>query len=142
MKVVINKCYGGFGLSKEAYIRYAEIKGTPVWIEEDHKFKSLGLFTVWTVPPEQRPESKEDSFYEMSMEERKAYNESYSSNTIHCRDIERNDPALVKAVEELGDKANGKHAKLDVIEIPDGIDFEVEEYDGKEWVSEKHRTWY
>jgi len=102
----------------------------------------LESYTAWTVPPEQRPESKEDSFYEMSMEERKAYNESYSSNTIHCRDIERNDPALVKAVEELGDKANGKHAKLDVIEIPDGIDFEVEEYDGKEWVSEKHRTWY
>jgi hypothetical protein len=142
MKVVINRCYGGFGLSKEAYIRYGEIKGTPVWIEEDTKYKALGIFTAWTVPPDQRPANREDEFYSMDMDERKEYNESYSKNTIYCRDIARNDPALVQLVEEMGDAANGKHAELAIVEIPDGVQFEVEEYDGKEWVSEVHRTWY
>lgn len=143
MKVVINRCYGGFGLSEEAYIRYGEIKGMKVWIEHDPKYKSLGLFTAWTIPPEQRPESKEgNAFYEMSLEDRIAYNEAHSNHTLYCRDIERNDPALVQTVEELGDRANGKHAELAITEIPDGVDFEVEEYDGKEWVAEKHRTWY
>ena len=31
---------------------------------------------------------------------------------------------------------------LKVVEIPDGVDWEIEEYDGEEWVSEKHRVWY
>ena len=58
------------------------------------------------------------------------------------REIERHDPILVEVVQELGDKANGRCAELDVIEIPDGVDYEVEEYDGKEWIAEVHRTWY
>ena len=45
-------------------------------------------------------------------------------------------------VQELGDKANGRCAELKVVEIPDGVDYQVEEYDGKEWVAETHRTWY
>lgn len=26
-------------------------------------------------------------------------------------------------------------------DIPDDVEWEIEEYDGLEWVSEKHRTW-
>ena len=75
MKVVINSCYGGFGLSKEACQRYWDIKGERVWIEDDTKFKSMGLFTVWLVPPEERIASKEgEDFYSMEMPERKEYN--------------------------------------------------------------------
>jgi len=29
-----------------------------------------------------------------------------------------------------------------VVEIPDDIEFVIEEYDGIEWVAEKHRVWY
>jgi hypothetical protein len=28
-----------------------------------------------------------------------------------------------------------------VVEIPDGIEWSIQEYDGLEWVAEKHRTW-
>lgn len=34
-KVVINQCYGGFGLSHEAVLRYCEIKRIKVWPEFD-----------------------------------------------------------------------------------------------------------
>lgn len=54
---------------------------------------------------------------------------------------ERDDPGLVAVVEKLGDKASGDCANLRVVEVPDDVDWEIEQYDGFEWVSEKHRTW-
>lgn len=90
MKVVINKCYGGFGLSKEAY-------------------EFLGL--EW------------DGFG-------------------HAYDIERSDPKLVECVETLGNKANGYCAELKVVEIPDDVTWEINEYDGVETIEEVHRRWY
>lgn len=140
MKVVINKCYGGFGLSHEAVMRYFEIKGITVYPEQG---KTLWKFwTYWTVKPEDRIESKEgEDFYKLPIEERAAYNKAHSEQTIYERDIERNDPAVVQAVEELGDKANGDHAELVVVNIPDGIEYSIEEYDGMEHVAEAHRTW-
>lgn len=141
MKVVINKCYGGFSLSKEGMNAYAKHKGIQVWIEDDKKYPSLGMWTAWLVPPEQRLIQREDEWNTMSLEERTEYNETWRTQTIYDRDIKRSDPALVAAVEEIKEVANGRCAELAIVEIPDGVDFEIEEYDGKEWVSEVHRTW-
>ena len=103
----------------------------------------MGLFTVWLVAPEDRLESKEgEAFYSMSMEERKAYNEKHSEQTWYYRDVDRNDPILVQLVEENSELYSGRCAELAVVEIPDGVDYEIEEYDGREHVAETHRTWY
>lgn len=56
--------------------------------------------------------------------------------------IPRDDPRLVAVVEEMGDAASGPHARLKVIEIPDDIEWMIEEYDGFEWISEAYRTWH
>jgi hypothetical protein len=56
-------------------------------------------------------------------------------------EISRDDPILVHLVEELMEDANGPYSELKVVEIPDGVDWYVEEYDGIEWVAEVHRTW-
>ena len=56
-------------------------------------------------------------------------------------DAFRCDPAVIQAVVELGEEANGGFAELKVVEIPDGIDWTIEEYDGIEWIAEVHRTW-
>ena len=89
MKVVINKCYGGFGLSEVAITRYRNETG------------------------------------------------------LDCNDylIDRSDKVLVSIVEELGEDSWGGFAELEVIEIPDDVKFQIEEYDGNEWVAEQHRTW-
>lgn len=52
-------------------------------------------------------------------------------------EIPRNDPELVKYVESHPDKGG-----LVIIEIPDDVDWMIDDYDGKECVAEKHRRWY
>ena len=88
MKIVINKCYGGFSLSEAAY-------------------KELGL--EWD-----------------------GYGYGHSDD--------RTNPDLVAVVEKLGGAANGKFGELQVVEIPDGVDWRLEDYDGIEWIAEG-RTW-
>jgi hypothetical protein len=55
--------------------------------------------------------------------------------------INRDDPILIRVVEELGTKANGKFAKLEIVEIPNDVNWCIEEYDGNEWIAERHKTW-
>jgi hypothetical protein len=139
MKVVINAQHGGFGLSREACERYCELKGTAVW-PEPGVFD--GQYTYWLRAPEDRLESKEGAaFYEMALEDRRAYNEEYSNQVWRDRDVARDDPVLIQVVEELGEKANGRFADLKIVEIPDDVEWQIDEYDGLEWVSEQHRTW-
>lgn len=140
MKIVINKCHGGFGLSEEALVRYAEIKGITLYPEKD-KYDHI---TYWTVPVEQRMDTTVNNaeiWHKMSLEQRAEYNRKWSEQTLYDHDILRNDPALIQLVEELGERANGDYANLKVVEIPADVDWEIDEYDGKEWVAEKHRTW-
>ena len=60
---------------------------------------------------------------------------------VYYWEIARNDPILVEVVEQLGEAANYKYSELKVVEIPDGVEWTVHEYDGMEWVAEAHRTW-
>ena len=135
MKVVINKCYGGFSLSDAGMVRYATLKGLTLCQE-------VGPFsytTHWTVPKEER--ENQDTFFTLSMEERIASNKKMDKQTISSRDFARNDPILVQVVEELGAVAGGACASLGIVEVPDDAAWEVEEYDGMEWIAEVHRTW-
>jgi hypothetical protein len=68
----------------------------------------------------------------------------FACEETHASDIEedRADPVLIAVIEELGsEKASGDFAKLHIVEIPDGVDWEIDEYDGIESISEKHRSW-
>lgn len=137
MKIVINKCYGGYNLSELACFALAERKGLTLYPE------GKGLFvTYWTVPESERPAKLNyGEWYNQPEELRKAYNEAYRTSTFSTCPEDRTDPDLIAVVEELGAKASGRFAQLVIIEIPDDVEWEIEEYDGIEWVSEVHRTW-
>ncbi len=77
----------------------------------------------------------------LSSEALREYNVRVGTNLSWDTSISRNDPLLIEIVERLGKAANGEFAELKIVEIPDGVDWEIEEYDGNEWVSEVHRTW-
>lgn len=137
MKIVINNCYGGFGLSEKAIFRLAELKGITLY-PEDGKY---GLKTYYTVPVNERTPELAD-WHSASMEDRQAANEAYTREHFYARDLPRDDAQLVHVVEELGAKeASGDYAELKIVEIPDNVEWEIAEYDGSEWVSEKHRVW-
>ena len=102
MKIVINSCYGGFGLSREAIDRYCELKGvSPGKWHENYNF--------------------------------------YPDFSEH--DIPREDEILVQIIEEMGSKADGRFAELKIVKVPGNVNWYIEEYDGKEWVAERHQKW-
>jgi hypothetical protein len=82
-------------------------------------------------------EQAQKLFCQYSMIEWKDWQEDWS-----YYDIERNDQYLVRVIEELGDDANGRFAELKVVDIPDDVEWQIEEYDGLEHLAEKHRIWY
>jgi hypothetical protein len=62
---------------------------------------------------------------------------------VKGNEVDRNDPRLVDCVETLGGfAAGGRISELGIIEIPDDVEWEIEEYDGYEHVVEKHRSWH
>jgi hypothetical protein len=119
MKVVINTDFGGFGLSKEAFERLLQRKGIEFEVVES---KAFGF--------------ERESFYHKG---HAGDDEFYLSDYDFYGN--RADEDLVAVVETLGGAANGSCANLKVVEIPDGIEWFVNEYDGMEHIAEAHRTW-
>jgi hypothetical protein len=61
--------------------------------------------------------------------------------TLHIYDLSRDDPVLIQVIEELGKESFDRYADLKIVEIPEDVDWYIEEYDGLEHVAERHRTW-
>lgn len=87
-EIMYNACYGGFSVSKEAWLSYLDLNG---YVYCRHYLK---------------------------------------------RDIDRSDPSMIEIVKQLGPKANGKYADIQIQSVPikyaDYI--EIGEYDGYESV--------
>ena len=140
-KVVINTCHGGFGLSHEGICAYLDKLGVPYWVEANERFSGLIPFNYYLVPPGERIPGDPEGWHSMTLAQRQAHNAAYSQTVFTDRELARDDPYLVAVVEELGELAYGRHAELKVVEIPANVNWMIDEYDGKEWVAEQHRTW-
>lgn len=81
-RVVINACYGGFGMSEEAVQLYEQLSGS-------------------SCP----------------------------------RYPQRADPVLIQVVEELGERASDQYSKLEIVNVPDHVEWTLGECDGKEWIT-------
>ena len=130
MKVIKNDCYGGFSLSYKAVMRYAELKGMTLYA-----FMPTSLRVYPPIPWNGVTKPPLGLLFYCTTRK-------YSEKTrFQLRKIRRTDPALVQTVKELGKKANGKFAKLVIVEVPDGVKWEIRYNDGMETIHEKHRTW-
>ena len=117
MKIVTNRCYGGFSISEKA-ARFMAERGNRRAIAELAEYNK-GRKKRWY------------GYGYMDEDPGDGSEDGYS----------RTDPDLVAAVEELGKDASGSCASLSVTEIPDGSEWEIDEYDGYESVHEVHRSW-
>ena len=64
-----------------------------------------------------------------------------NTDYIYTSLLSRDDSDLIEVVKLLGEDANGLNCKLKIIQIPVEVDWQICDYDGYEWVAEKHRTW-
>jgi hypothetical protein len=53
----------------------------------------------------------------------------------------RSHPDLVFVVEKLGKKSWGDYAELKIVDVPDDVKWEIDDYDGMETIHECHKTW-
>ena len=117
-------------MSHAGVLRYAEASGIELFWSFDDITKK-----VWAECYPGEELTPEKAFVVHYHTEETRGDGSYFSE----RDILRDDPVLVALVKE-GDISGG-HAKLKIVEVPDGVEWVIEEYDGMEWVAEKHETW-
>lgn len=131
MKIILNKCYGGFDVSEKAYELYAEKKGVSLYrywgdYKNEKMRKGSGLVTYHFTKD-----------FGDNVE-----NDKIDWETYLCLDYgHRDDPILIEVVEELGNQASGRYGKLVVVEIPDGMDYVIDEYDGIETLHENVKAW-
>lgn len=118
-KIVYNSCYGGFGLSSKAVMRYAELKGIKLYLH-DERFCS-----IYTTIPQDEWDKLPTTL----------------AKNLACfseRDIDRSDKILVQVIEELKEEANGEYADLRIVSLKKGTAYRITEYDGYETVETNH----
>jgi hypothetical protein len=118
VRVVVSVEYGGFSLSRAAFLRLREL-GHPSALSEP----DIGEPWDKSKPNTGRNVRGVD------------LGESF------CPDIERTDPLLLQVVDELGQRAAGQYCVLGIATIPHGIEWQIEAFDGSERVAQKHETW-
>lgn len=136
--VVINRCFGGFGLSYKASLRYAELAGCKLYAFVTGRDKKGNYDFNCNCMEPYSEEIGGDVLMSIHyfIEETPTNKSSWSDHNIA-----RNDSILVQVVQELGESANGKCAELHVVKIPDDVEYEIDEYDGLETIHEVHRSW-
>jgi hypothetical protein len=150
IRIVINKRHGGFGLSSAALL-YLFDKKSPLIMEQT--FDEFGytkdeldaeFYVYYQITPLTNGLMKDRFGNLLDFEKMKVYSiglDDLSTDSIKIR----SHPDLIDVVETLGDEADDKYAKLKIVEINDDNitldDIQIAEYDGSEWVEEKHRVW-
>lgn len=139
MKIVLNGCYGGFGLSYEAMALYLHAKNREAFFYADisayddytkvHKYKRVTL-----------PEIRSSQYYMIycTTTDQGEYLFKFPEDVVNLNDLDRTDPTLISVVEIMGSQAaSGRFASLYIEEIPVDTQYRIDEYDGIESIITK-----
>ncbi len=139
MKIVVNRCYGGFGLSDKAIEMIMNRKGLGCFRYQQTKYSFRNGVDEYV--RRDKSELNNGHIYYYSEDLGKKINNLSNKAWWYDKNIERTDNDLIAVVEELGEEADGKYAELEVVEIPDDVDYKIDDYDGIETIHEVHRSW-
>ena len=140
MKIAINKCYGGFSLSDKAIEMIMKRKGLNCYRYKQTKFRYSDGVDEYTRIDDNEPEPSSFMNYSTTDLGKKVEKIAYE-NLWYYGELKRTDNDLISVIEDLGDEASGRYGSVKVIETPDDIDWEIDDYDGWESIHEKHRVW-
>ena len=138
MEIVLNKCFGGFSLSAKAIKKYLELEGKECYFYEQSKYSFRDKKDEYSITNEKSNAIFLECSTKYLGEKVDIIPKEYS---FYHRDIERTDTNLIKVVKELGSEANGSYANLEIVDIPNNVNWEMHDYDGIETVHEVHRSW-
>lgn len=139
MKIAINKCYGGFALSKLGYAKYLELKGRECYFYKTI-YEPQGKYHYQKVNMNDLTDA--ESFHVSDKDLGETPKDIPNASYIYLRDSEiRTDPDMIRTIEELGKAASSNLSNIIIVEIPDDVEWELDDYDGIETVHEKHRRW-
>lgn len=120
MKIAINTCFGGFTVSREV-VEKLRAKGHKIIIDGEFYNDGSG------------PRTDGDRWgYHI-------YNENFGIDDENHY-AHRSHPDLIKAIEE-SKNPSGSLSKIEIVEIPDNVKWEIDDYNGMESVHETHRIW-
>lgn len=150
MKIVINKCFGGFGISDIAIMELAEMKSECIVIHEPKDYyggnnKNSSRAAEWESKYLKDLEECED--IGNGYKGKKHWGGSlYKDGKIFTTNVRHDDKMrthkdLIAVVEKLGEKSFGDCAELEIVEVPDDVEYYIHDYDGMEQVHEQHRSW-
>ena len=145
MKIIINNCFGGFGISNNALVELMRRKGKEIYFYE-MIFDDSDKYTYAKTDADNENlfvTAVCKDFGEVLIPENDEQSDEFEKHFINKSDTKwRTDNDLINLLEEKGSKyVSGPCSSLKIVEIPDDVEWGVEEYDGSEWISEKHRTW-
>lgn len=136
MKVAYNAQFGGFGLSYDAIMRFAELKGIKIYAFVDRRLTD-GSLVPFNAPdrmvPAKVPEARKSFCVHYCTTPEYSNDTYWSPHDQVYRD--RGDPILIQVIEEMGKRANGECATLKIEEVPKGTLWRIDEYDGNESVA-------
>lgn len=150
-KVIINKCFGGYGFDPFTVQKYAEAKGVRLyWYKRDCNVY-IGNLKEYMVKIPFEMIMKDDGvrlwYVALTKDMGDSYirdwnDENVCSNEFEIpnNDTSRTDPVLIGIIEKYGDQNTHSCHAPTVVEVPDGVEWIIEEYDGFETLHEKHRV--
>jgi hypothetical protein len=136
MEIIINNDYGGWGISNLALIEL--IKRKAKCIETFTPEKYYGSKARWDEDFKTRFTEVSNGYYVND-----TYCLVYKGGMLYDVNTEkaRTDKDLIDILKTMGKKAHGSLSLLKIVEIPDGINYEIDDYDGVESIHEIHRSW-
>lgn len=150
-KVIINKCFGGYGFDPFTVQKYAEEKGIQLyWYKRNFDFKIGNMEESMVKIPFymiMRDDGMRMEYIAYTKDMGNEFVRDWDDKSVEaCEfgigndDDSRTDPVLIGVIEKYGKQNTHCCHAPTVVKVPDGVEWMIEEYDGFETLHEKHRV--